>query len=186
MSAPNFRTMRDFPLYVRDNRYGKVCPECGCTMGVEDAVCDECGADMAGVEATYDYDAEYLEIRELEIGMEKANANFQFHKIVLESGRYCGMQFFVERMFHGYDSLDDMDNDTCRGYYGECRSKVLRRYKTEIRAVRKALAEIASLYGYEEYVCVGIFSNGEAVYEKVDSKKGPTLRQKAKAAIAAA
>ncbi|MGN0130691.1 MAG: hypothetical protein ACI4CE_07385 [Methanomethylophilus alvi] len=103
-------------------------------------------------------------------------------KITLESGYYTGVQFFVEEQFNGYDKMEDMDNADCQYHYGECRSKVLRRYNTEIRKVQKAMAKIAADYGFSELICIARFSNGEAMYQRVDHNKGQTGRRSAMAA----
>ena len=182
MSAPNFKTMRNFPLYARANLMCKVCPACGCTMGENDAACTECGASLEEVEATYDEIGEMDDNEAVQCDMERANAEFDFHKITLESGYFTGVQFFVEEKFNGYDSLEDMDNEEAQYYYGMCRSKMLRKYKAEVRKVQRAMAKIAAGYGFMELICVARFSNGEALYEKVDPKKGLTLRQAVKAA----
>lgn len=185
MSAPNFKTQDNFSLYARENITCKFCPECGCGMGEDDDTCAECGASLEGVEVTYDEDGDRMECEAVESDMERANAEFDFHKITLESGYFTGVQFFVEEKFNGYDKMEDMDNEDCQYYYGECRSKILSRYYAEVRKVQKAMAKIAADYGFSELICIGRFSNGEAVYEKVDPKKGPTVRQAAKAATAA-
>ena len=163
----------------------KVCPECGCTMGEDDAACTECGASLDGVEVTHDEIGEMDDNEAVQCEMERANADFTFHKITLESGYFSGVQFFVEENFNGYDSLEDMDNEDAQYYYGMCRSKMLRKYNSEIRKVQRAMAEIAKGYGFMEFICTARFSNGEAWYERVDPKKGPTLRQAVKAAMAA-
>lgn len=53
MSAPNFRTMRDFPLFVIEDQYFKRCPCCDLWMDGETETC-ECGASLEDVEAEYD------------------------------------------------------------------------------------------------------------------------------------
>ena len=185
MSAPNFKTMENFPLYARANLTCKICPECGRSMGEDDDTCDECGASLEGVEVTYDEDGDRMECEAVESEMARANADFTFHEITLESGYFTGVQFFVEEKFNGYDKLDDMDNEEAKYYYGMCRSKMLRAYNAEVRKVQKAMAKIAEGYGFKELIKIAQFSNGEAIYERVDPKKGPTVRQAVKAAMAA-
>ena len=185
MSAPNFKTQDNFSLYARGNLTCKVCPECGCAMGDGDDACMECGASLKGVEVTYDEIGEDMNCEAVVRDMKRANTEFDFHKITLESGYYTGVQFFVEEKFNGYDKIEEMDNEDCQCYYGECRSKVLRRYNTEVRKVQKAMAKIAANHGFSEFICVARFSNGEAMYQKVDPKKGPTVHQAAKAAMVA-
>ena len=54
MSAPNFKTMSDFPLIVAEPQYRKVCPECGLSHSDDAETCEECGTDLSSVEAEYD------------------------------------------------------------------------------------------------------------------------------------
>lgn len=43
MSAANFCTMRDFPLFAKDyNEDAKRCPECGAIMSADATECDFC------------------------------------------------------------------------------------------------------------------------------------------------
>ena len=93
----------------------------------------------------------------------------KYHEIEVEGGYYYGYQFQVyERMgYKGTYEMDELDNEDCHQYYGECRSKVARKVKSEKNKIRKWLKELVKDYGYTEIECVGVFSNGEAVYREV-------------------
>ena len=186
MSAPNFKTMANFPLIVADNPHCKRCPECGTANDPHNSVCDECGTSLEGVEEIYDDLAAEDICSEMQRAAERINKELDFHKVTVESGYYVGVQFYVEEDFKGFDSLEDMENEDSQYYYGMCRSKMLRKFKTECNKIRRELHKAREELGLMQLGCIGIFSNGEAIYEKIDPKKGPTLRQAAKMAIAAA
>ena len=102
----------------------------------------------------------------------------------VRSGYYVGVQFYVEEKFYG--KIEDYTNEDTQCEFGMCRSKTLRKYKTECNKIRRELLKAREDLGLIQLGCIGIFSNGEAVYTKIDPEKGPTVRQAAKMAIAAA
>lgn len=147
MGTPNFRTQDNFPLYVHNLDFYLYDPETE-----EETGYDECEAQdfCDGVQR----------------GIDKINNDFDWHKITLKGGYYAGCQFYVEAKESRAD-LEEMDNRESNRDYGECKSKVLRRYDSEQNKVKKALAKLAKEYCFVQLSCVGIFSNGEAVYERV-------------------
>ena len=166
MSCPNFKTMRDFPLITADNMTGKLC-ECGC-MNADDAeTCEMCGASLADVESSYDeFGMEYL-ASEMSRYADRMNAELTFHKVSVESGYWVGIQFYVDTDCQYYDTPEDMYNEDAHYYYGMCRSQMLRKYYAEQKRIVKMLRKAKEELGLDEIACVGIFSNGEAIYEKV-------------------
>lgn len=94
MSMPNFNTMRNFPLYVRDFvSEVDYCPACN-TYG-EDGVCPICGA--ATERKVYlDEVAAFEFAEEMETRLSDANAKLEFHSISTVGGKYYGVQFYVE------------------------------------------------------------------------------------------
>lgn len=92
--------------------------------------------------------------------MEDFNDTLIFHELKFESGYYTGIQLYVEEK----ENPHELDNDDCRYYYDMCRSNAIRKYEAEIRKINKWMDKVATQYGWEELVCLGIFSNGEAVY----------------------
>lgn len=168
MGAPNFNSNQlGFPLYVHEDVYSKVCPECGAwNMDTAD-VCEECGENLENEELRYDeYDTEYLS-DEVWSDLRKLNEELTFFAVGLSSGYYSGLQFDVDWNERVGDP-EDLDNDDAHYYFDCCRSEMLRRYKSERRTLAKRLKQLADYHGFEEIRCVGVFSNGEAVYERVE------------------
>ena len=132
MSAPNFRTMDNFPLFAIE-------PE------------DELDA--------------YEICREIEERLSGINDDLLFHKTSVESGYYCGLQLFVDELH----DPNEYDNEDCRLEFGLCRSVAIRRYNSEINKIIRKLRRLAADYGFEEHYCSGIFSNGEAIYQRVEN-----------------
>ena len=167
MSTPNFKTMEDFPLFVTETPYCKICPECGCTCGSEAEKCDECGADLSSVSAEYDELTDEDNVFNMQTAADKVNEYLTFFKVTVESGYYCGLQFFVDT---DKGSPEEMDNGDCQYYFGKCRSKAIRAYKAEIRYINKWLAQQGKELGLTELICAAIFSNGEAMYVRANRK----------------
>lgn len=92
-----------------------------------------------------------------------------FHEIGIGFGYYDGLQTFVKTCdWNYYDDVEDMDNDACKYYFGMCRSKAIRKYKSEINKINKKLLPLFKKeLCFNHIKCIGVFSNGEAIYEKV-------------------
>lgn len=172
MSTPNFRTMDGFPLWVTgDERFmSKRCPDCGMWNSADAEQCDDCGADLTDVEAEYDPGEAMFFYDEMEDALRDVNSGLKFHEISVISGHYAGAQFFVKLNSYaeqcGLEYPDEVENDDAQYYFGCCRSKLLRDYEREQRKICRLLKKIGTENGFEEIVCVGIFSNGEAVYRR--------------------
>lgn len=93
--------------------------------------------------------------------MEELNQNLLFHKLEIKSGYYDGVQIFVKEM----ENPNELDNEDCRYYYDMCRSQAIRKYEAEIRKINRFLNKEAVEYGWKKLNCLGVFSNGEAVYQ---------------------
>lgn len=106
MSMPNFNTMRNFPLYVRDFvSEVDYCPVCN-TYG-EDGVCPICGA-ATKRKAYLDEVAAFEFVEEMETRLNDANEKLEFHSISTMGGKYYGVQY-------------EYDNDDCHYYFDVCR-----------------------------------------------------------------
>ena len=141
MSTPNFYTQSSFPLYVYDD------------------------SKMEWYEAQ-DY------FNDMEQDLNEANENFKFFHITLRSGYYSGVQLYVELTEEadnaGFTEQGAYyaDNDSCRYWLDMCLSEAKRKFGTEMRKVNKEMKKLADAWEFEQYLCIGIFSNGEAVYRK--------------------
>ena len=93
--------------------------------------------------------------------MEEFNYSLTFHHLEFKSGYYDGVQIFVEE----FENPHDLDNDDCRYYYDMCRSQAIRKYEAEIRKINKWMNKVATEYGWRKLHCLGVFSNGEAIYQ---------------------
>jgi hypothetical protein len=111
MATPNFRHMKDFPLFVWHDK---------------------------------DYD-EYL-ARHIIVDIKYFNQQYKFYKIHFINGYYEGAQFFVELDYEP-DNVNELT--------------------LEKNIVRKDLEWLSDKYNMKAIRVVGIFSNGEAIYENI-------------------
>lgn len=175
MSTANFNSNQlGFPLYVHDNIYAKVCPECGAWNSAEDDTCFDCGASLDDAEVKSDWVQEEWLCDEVKSCMDEINKELAFFQVGLESGYYVGVQFDVsfKKTYYGNElDPEELDNEDAHYYFDCCRSVMLRRYQRERRKLDKKLRELAAALDFEEIVCIGHFSNGEAVYERAGTVK---------------
>lgn len=178
MGAPNFYSQRNFGLYVQsfepisleeykaeyfmDDEYYYSEYEAAVSDGWKERILEE------SYEKTMRFWGEtfYEDIYEGYDGfkglMEDFNDTLVFHKLKFESGYYEGVQIYVEEK---EENPYDLDNDDCNYYYDMCRSKAIRKYDAEIRKINKWMDKVATQHGWKELICLGIFSNGEAIYQ---------------------
>ena len=176
MSTPNFKTQRDFDLYcydewdisqeqIDDTRKANEYSENISDDKIEEWIAED---NIRFLEEEFDYN--------LEKCSEELNRELNFYEVTLEGGHYGGVQFYVsikDQEFSPYsDNLSDIlewvDNEETRYYYDMCLSEFKRKIKSEINFInKKYLPLLARKLGFEHYNCVGVFSNGEAIYEKV-------------------
>ena len=173
MSTPNFAVQGIFPLYVLDfTSEVSYCPICSLYQDVENDVCENCGGELEHRTFYDEVEASYT-CSEIESKLESVNENFMFHEIKLLGGRYWGVQFYVEEKH----DPNEYDNDECRYQFDMCRSAAIRRYESEINKVKKSLHTLAQEYGFDQMFCCAIFSNGEALYGRVDDTPRSRIRQ---------
>lgn len=184
MSTANFHSMTDFPLIVAEDEYRKYCPECGLGNCGDSDKCEDCGCDLTDVEAVYDDLGMADMIGEMERAAKRMNEAQDFYTVTVQSGYYSGVQFYVDEK---YWKLEDMDNEESREEFGMCRSKMLRKYKVAGNMIRRELRKAREDLGLMEIVCTARFSNGEAMYTRVDRPMSDAekIRVAVKAAIAA-
>lgn len=180
MATPNFKTMANFPLIVKGEEYLKICPKCHISNSTDVEKC-ECGCDLTEVEVSLDdCECDYV-MKEMDKVAAELNDIQPFYTVTVESGYYSGIQFYVDAR---YGDVTELDNSDSQYEFGMCRSKMLRKFKVAGNKIRKALYKAKDALGLDELICTARFSNGEAWYSRVDTRKPIPLRIAAKAAIA--
>ncbi len=112
---------------------------------------------------------EYYDICDIvQSDLDDVNRDLLFHKITMQSGYYTGVQFYVEAE-HDLGEYD-YDNEECHYYFDCCRSVAYRKYQSEINKINRKLKYMAKQYGFEELVCTARFSNGAALFSRVNSR----------------
>ena len=178
MSCPNFETQENFKLFLwnfkrpNDEELNKYILETDDEVtSIEDIT-----ESMRDEYAESIYEREYRDIVDnfsetVHDILHTLKRELQFFEITLKDGYYCGLQFYVEETGNmRYIDVEDVDNEETRYYYDMCKSEFLRKYYSEINFInKKLLPKLAKFFGFEEYYCRGIFSNGEAVYCKVEN-----------------
>ena len=170
MSAANFRTMKDFPLFMHDDFMIKPCPCCGLWHDAETSVCEDCGTNLEDVPYTeYEHDelTEQIFYHELQDACEELTGRLLFHTVAPLSGYYSGVQLYAEET----DDPNEMDNYTTKYTYDMYRSQAIRAFDREKRKIEREMRRIAKKYGMTEIYCSARFSNGECWYSKVPDKK---------------
>lgn len=164
MSTPNFKTMRNFPLYVKDDVRIKVCPECGVISECPADICSSCGADLSKVESEYDEYFNQLAFHDIQEDCFKLEKEeLKFHGLEVTGGYYRGMQLLVT-VKHNPSWMSNAETMDTFGMY---RSKAILAYEREQRKIRRAMSKIAHDHGMIRLRCFGVFSNGEAYYEEI-------------------
>lgn len=142
MSTANFRQIEhDIPLYVLD-----------------DSELDEL--------ERYDIAQAIFE------DVEELNQPLDLFMVQSMSGYYCGLQLFAHVNFFGYEysaeELAEFDDEDVP-YYTACENmqEFMELYDKELQIIREGFKRIANNYGMTRIRRVGVFSNGEAIYEEV-------------------
>ena len=155
MSTPNFKTQDDFKLYASNMLYD---------------ILDE------NYEPTgeYDFDEVLCDATQSFID-DVLNKQLEFFDITLESGYYGGVQSYVvpRTIYYGDDSYDflyyyeDYDGKDIYKEFGYNKHVLKQKILKEIKFINEKLLPQLEEYTFEQIECVAIFSNGEAVYERV-------------------
>lgn len=113
------------------------------------------------------YEDIYMEAERL---ANKLNEELMFYQIEIRSGYYDGLQTIIQGTdwYDGYYNIEDVSNYDCHYYFDMCRSKAIRKHNAEVNKINKKLLPLFKKeLGFEHIRCIGVFSNGEAVYERV-------------------
>ena len=178
MSCPNFETQENFKLFLWDFKRpdDKYLNENILETDEDVTSIEDITKRMRDEYAESIYEREYRDITDnfsetIDDILHTFKRELQFFKITLKDGYYCGLQFYVEETGNiRYIDVENVDNEETRYYYDMCKSEFLRKYNSEINFInKKLLPKLAKFFGFEEYYCGGMFSNGEALYYKVEN-----------------
>jgi hypothetical protein len=169
MSTPNFETQRDFDLYVTNNFlvYPYELDE------NDDFVLDDKGEPIICEDADPYFDNEYFELCE-EYTDNNLNSKLRFFAISLKSGYYQGIQTYIEPKYHNdFDAFDYLeypqyyDPKELFAQFGYNTYILKRKILAEIKLINNTLLpKLKDTFCFDKIKCVGIFSNGEAIYKK--------------------
>ena len=178
MSCPNFETQENFKLFLWDfeRPTDEYLNENILEIDEDITSIEDITESMRNEYAESIYEREYRDIVDnfsetVHDILHTLKRELQFFEITLKDGYYYGLQFYVEETGNmRYIDVEDVDNEETRYYYDMCKSEFLRKYNSEINFInKKLLPKLAKFFSFEEYYCRGIFSNGEAVYYKVEN-----------------
>ena len=178
MSCPNFETQENFKLFLWDfeRPTDEYLNENILEIDEDITSIEDITESMRNEYAESIYEREYRDIVDnfsetVHDILHTLKRELQFFEITLKDGYYCGLQFYVEETGNmRYIDVEDVDNEETRYYYDMCKSEFLRKYNSEINFInKKLLPKLAKFFSFEEYYCRGIFSNGEALYYKVEN-----------------
>lgn len=167
MSTANYLTQKDFNLYVyepdisdiyirdffENNNY--------LTNGTFDDLSDREKDNIIAEYINLEYEDELDNLRYL---INEINQKLLFHRIRIVSGYFSGLQTYIELII----DPEELTNEECKYNYNLYKSQVIRKYQAEIKRInQKYLPYLHNNSGLKQIKCIGIFSNGEAIYEKV-------------------
>ena len=178
MSCPNFETQENFKLFLWDFERPNDEYLNENILEIDEGITsiEDITESMRDEYAESIYEREYRDIVDnfsetVHDILHTLKRELQFFEITLKDGYYCGLQFYVEETGNmRYICVEDVDNEETRYYYDMCKSEFLRKYNSEINFInKKLLPKLAKFFSFEEYYCGGMFSNGEALYYKVEN-----------------
>ena len=102
--------------------------------------------------------------RSMEDKAKELNEYLYFFTVSVESGHYTGLQFYVDGK---YDDVESWTNEDAQSEFGMCRSKMIRKYHSEVNWLRRMLRKSKKELGLFELAITQVFSNGEVWYTKV-------------------
>ena len=89
--------------------------------------------------------------------------NLIFFRPELSPCYYKGAQIFFEVV----GNPNEMSNDETQYWFGMCRSKAIRAYKSEINKINRKIDKLVECSFWMKLSAVSRFSNGECVYKQV-------------------
>lgn len=169
MSTPNFKTQQYFDLYVTEDflQYPYDLDD------NDDFLLDDNGEPIVDYDTEPYFDHSYFDECK-NYTDNNLNSKLAFFTISFEDGYYDGIQTFIEPKYpNEFDALDWLeypqyyDNSQLFKDFGYNTYILKRKILAEIKLINNdLLPELAKMYNFDKIKCVGIFSNGEAIYEK--------------------
>lgn len=117
-----------------------------------------------------DNEDSYLDYRDMidNFNYELKNQNFDFFELSIKDGYFDGIQIVIDSAVDGladYHLIEsDFNNEESQYYFNLCRSKAVRKIKSEIKKINKFL-DFLKFYGFKEFAQIAQFDNGETLYK---------------------
>lgn len=173
MSTPNFRTQKDFDLYCYDEwdiSQEQIDDMREANEYSEDISDDKIKEWIADDNVTFLQEDFPYALKECQ---EELKRELNFFNVTLRSGYYGGVQLYVElsKDLRNFGNTVDevmkyIDNEDTKYYFDMRRSEFQKKFFSEhLFLNRRFLPLLAKKTGFKKYNCIGVFSNGEAIYE---------------------
>ena len=167
MATCNFWTMDDFDLWVIDNE--KMLDFYLGEDFFKERI-EEFGEDYDSLDDLWLAWETMLE--DLESDFDDLKSKLVWYKIELKSGYYEGAQIYIDTEWSGIDEIATWlpskppiwDDEECELQFGLTREKTKKMIEDEKKKINTFLENL-DMYGFYKIKCLGVFSNGEAVYE---------------------
>ena len=100
--------------------------------------------------------------------LQEFNSGLKHFELKLESGYYQGVQYDIEETdsYNDYESIQDITDEDADYYYGLSAKEVKAEFENDLAKIREFLHEQVNSPYVIELDCMGIFSNGEAIYKE--------------------
>ena len=160
MGTCNYITQSDFDLYTVE--YKSLSEE-----EIEDFIIETGDIYDEELERQVFYEDEYRQATQL---ADELNRELMFYQIEIRSGYYDGLQTIIYGTDWQYSfyNIQELDNKDCHYFFDMCKSKVIRKHKAEVNKINKKLLPLFKKeLGFDHVRCIGVFSSGEAIYERV-------------------
>lgn len=159
MGTCNFWTMDDFDLVVMSDE--KICQNFLGDEFIEERKAEFEDYDpIDDIELAWDL---FKEDMDEWSGLDYLNDTLLWYNVRLKSGYYDGVQFYIDTEWLDIDGWDD---DECYMYFDRNKEETKQMIEEEKKRINDFLDKMVE-YGWERIRCVGVFNNGEAVYERM-------------------
>lgn len=151
MATCNFCTMDNFDLYV---------------IGDEDIIKQWFEEDENVVsyeELSFAWDCWWIDNEKYGISedIDTLNDELRWYHVELKSGYYEGVQIYVDTEWCNIGTWSEED---CQDEFELTKKETMCMILEEQKKINAWLAEVATMYGFRKLDCLGVFSNGEAIY----------------------